>query len=87
MSLSERLATANIVPPRFCKIGLILTGTQLNKEDKATLIEFLDTPEGSHGRLTNSAIASALRAEGFDISNSSIDRHRGLVCACARKLN
>jgi hypothetical protein len=87
MSLSERLATANIVPPRFCKIGLILTGTQLSKEDKTTLTEFLDAPEGTHGRLTNSAIASALRAEGFDISNSSVDRHRANVCACARKSN
>lgn len=85
MSLSERLATANIVPPRFCKIGIILTGTRLSNDDKKTLSEFLDTPEGTHGRLTNSAIASALRAEGFDVSNSSVDRHRAAACACARK--
>lgn len=87
MSLSERLATANTSQPRFCKIGLILNGTQLNQKDKTVLIDYLDTPEGVHGRLTNSAIASALRAEGFDISNSSVDRHRGKSCACARKVS
>lgn len=87
MSLSDRLATANTAQPRFCKIGLILNGSQLNQKDKDVLANYLDTPEGIHGRLTNAAIASALRAEGFDISNSSVDRHRGKSCACARKVS
>ena len=87
MSLSERLAVANTTQPRFCKIGLILNGTQLTQKDKDILSDYLSVSEGAQGRLTNSAIASALRAEGFDISNSSIDRHRGRSCACARKVS
>jgi hypothetical protein len=87
VSLSERLATANTAQPRFCKIGLILNGAQLTQKEKDVLVDYLNVPEGTQGRLTNSAIASALRAEGFDISNSSIDRHRNRSCACARKVS
>lgn len=86
MSLSERLAQANNPQPRFCKIGLILNGTQLTASEKTLLNEYLAVPEGAQGRLTNSAIASVLRAEGFDISNSSVDRHRGKQCACVRNV-
>lgn len=87
MSLSERLATASVVRKRLCKIGVILSGTQLTDEDKKVLSDYLDTPEGTPGRLANTAIAAALRAEGFDVSNSSIDRHRNLDCACSRVAN
>jgi hypothetical protein len=85
MSLSARLAESTKAPTRFCKVGQILGGDQLPEEDKKTLRDFLDTPEGTTGRLTNAAIASALRAEDFDISNSSVDRHRSGQCACQRK--
>lgn len=86
MSLSARLTESTKAPKRFCKVGHILTGDQVSEDDKKTLRDFLDSPEGTAGRLTNAAIASALRAEGFDISNSSIDRHRGNQCACYRKV-
>lgn len=86
MTLSERLTHSSKPQERFCKIGLILNGTQLSAEDNKVLKDFLDTPEGVVGRLTNAAIAVALRAEGFDISNSSVDRHRGGQCACNRKV-
>jgi hypothetical protein len=86
MSLSDRLTESTKSQPRFCKVGSILEGTQVSKEDKVVLRDFLDTPEGSPGRLTNAAIAAALRAEGFDISNSSVDRHRGGQCSCHRKV-
>lgn len=82
MSLSARLNESTKSQPRFCKVGAILGGAQVSDEDKVVLRQFLDAPEGSPGRLTNAAIAAALRAEGFDISNSSVDRHRGNQCAC-----
>jgi hypothetical protein len=82
MSLSDRLNESTKTQPKFCKIGAVLSSTQLSAEDKVTLGQFIDVPEGTPGRLTNAAIASALRAEGFDISNSSMDRHRGGQCAC-----
>ena len=84
MSLSDRLNESNKSQPRFCKIGLILEGSQLVEQDKEVLRQYLDTLEGVPGRLTNAAIASALRAEGFDVSNSSVDRHRGGQCSCNR---
>lgn len=87
MSLSERLAAASGVKKRFCKIGVILSGTQLKDEDKKILSNYLDTPEGTPGRIANTAIAAALRAEGFDVSNSSVDRHRNGDCACVRVAN
>jgi hypothetical protein len=87
MSLSDRLNESTKSQPRFCKVGAILEGTQVSDADKAVLSQFLDTPEGTPGRLTNAAIAAALRAEGFDISNSSVDRHRGDQCACRGGLN
>ena len=86
MSLSARLAESTKPAPRFCKVGAILGGSVLPEEDKKALREFLDTPDGVAGRLTNAAIASALRAEDFDISNSSVDRHRGGQCSCNRKV-
>lgn len=86
MSLSDRLNESTKVQPRFCKVGSILEGSQVSDEDKEVLREYLDTEEGSPGRLTNAAIAAALRAEGFDISNSSVDRHRSGQCSCNRKV-
>jgi hypothetical protein len=87
MSLSDRLNESTKSQPRFCKVGSILSGDQVSEKDKEVLRQFLDAAEGTPGRLTNAAIASALRAEGFDISNSSVDRHRGGQCSCNRKVN
>lgn len=88
MSLSEKLEEALNLEPKIaaCKIGSLLTGSVLSTEDKETLSKILAVPEGTPKRLTNTAIAKVLRAEGFDISNSAVDRHRRLDCACNRKV-
>lgn len=83
MSLSERLQSAskesNI---KLCKIGLLLSGEILSEKDKKILIDTLDVPEGVPGRVTNVALSKILREEGYDISLSTVDRHRRKDCGC-----
>ena len=83
MSLSERLQSAskesNI---KLCKIGLLLSGEILSEKDKKILIDTLDAPEGVPGRVTNVALSKILREEGYDISLSTVDRHRRKDCGC-----
>ena len=88
MSLSEKLEEAlNQEPKAVCKIGSLLKGSVLSIEDKETLKTILSVPEGTPKRLTNTAIGKVLRDEGFDISNSAVDRHRRLDCPCTRKVS
>jgi len=83
MSLSDKLQSAskdsNI---KLCKIGLLLSGNVLSDKDKKTLIETFDVPEGVPGRVTNVALSKILREEGYDISLSTVDRHRRKDCGC-----
>jgi hypothetical protein len=83
MSLAERLSQApgsNAGLP--CKIGSLLRGNQLSKEDQAKLAEVLDVPFGAPGRLPNTTIAGILRDEGFDVGDSAVNKHRRGACRC-----
>ena len=83
MSLAERLSQSAAVGAGLpCKIGSLLTGSQLSKEDKAKLAEVLEVPYGAQGRLPNTAIAAALRDEGFDIGDAAVTKHRRGGCRC-----
>jgi hypothetical protein len=83
MSLSDRLQSAskesNI---KLCKIGLMLNGDILSEKDKKSLIEAFDVPEGVPGRITNVALSKIFREEGYNISLSTVDRHRRKDCGC-----
>ena len=86
MSLSDRLQNASATAKAsVCKIGKLLQTDQLPLEDKKYLSTILDTPENDPNRVTNAALARVLREEGFDISDSSVDRHRRGDCSCYRK--
>jgi hypothetical protein len=86
MSLSDKLAQTSIqAKVVLCKVGALVEGTILPAKDKEYLLNALNTPEGSLNRLTNADIGRVLREEGFDISNSSVDRHRRSECSCNRK--
>jgi hypothetical protein len=90
MSLADKLVEASKAPNRrvsLCKIGSIVHGTKLSEDDRTTLKDMLDTPEGVPNRLSNSAIGRVLREEGFDTSNSAVDRHRRSECGCNRKIS
>jgi hypothetical protein len=88
MSLLEKLNDPTITGVKtYCKVGQILEESSLSEKDKQTLIYYLDMTINNPNRLTNTAIARALRSEGFDISNSSVDRHRSKQCPCYRKVS
>jgi hypothetical protein len=83
MSLSDKIESAskhsNIKP---CKIGLLLSGTSLSEIDKRSLIAAFETPEGTQGRISNVALSKIFREEGYNISLSTVDRHRRHECGC-----
>jgi len=89
MSLSDRLAEASKTAKRstLCKIGSIIHGTQLPETDRQALKDMLETPDGTPNRLNNATIGKVLREEGFDTSNSAVDRHRRGECGCNRRTN
>lgn len=83
MSLSERLNSASKESTtKLCKIGMLLAGDVLSDKDKKTLTETFDVPEGVPGRVTNVSLTKILREEGYDISLSTVDRHRRKDCGC-----
>lgn len=85
MSLSDKLSAASTeVPIRLCKIGNILTNSKLSEQDKVNLKAVLDIPENDPSRINNNVIARILREEGYDVSNSAVDRHRRGDCPCKR---
>jgi hypothetical protein len=83
MSLADRLSnTTSNQAGLPCKIGSLIHGTQLSKEDSAKLQEVLEMPYGTPGRLPNTAIAAALREEGLDVGDSAVNKHRRGQCRC-----
>lgn len=88
MSLSDKLlSVAQTKSTKVCKIGSLLLNPKLAKADKDNLSSVLDTPEHDPNRINNSDIGRILREEGYDISNSAVDRHRRGDCACKRSAN
>jgi hypothetical protein len=86
MSLSDRLSSAQLDAKNlFCKIGNLLQGDNLSAKDREQLETALNTPLTDSKRITNAALARLLREEGYDISDSSMDRHRRKDCSCYRK--
>jgi len=83
MSLSDRLKSASEGSTiRLCKIGLLMAGTSLSEKDKQHLNEVFAIPEGEPGRISNVSLAKIFREEGYDISLSTVDRHRKQSCGC-----
>lgn len=83
MSLSDRLqSAAEDSKIRLCKIGLLLAGSSLSEKDKKHLKEVFAVPEGEPGRISNVSLAKIFREEGYDISLSTVDRHRNQACGC-----
>ena len=88
MSLSDKLSQPPLTDqPRLCKLAQILDGDRLSNDDKSKLIEVLNVPVGTPGRLSNSDITRALHSEAIDVSLSVVDRHRGKFCRCYAPTN
>lgn len=84
MSLSERLekvASSNR-PGLPCRLGSLLQGKELAKNEKEYLEKILDVKLGEPTRVPTTAIAEALRQEGYDIGIAAVQRHRRKECRC-----
>jgi hypothetical protein len=87
MSLSTRLKQASAqAATSVCKVGFLLISDKITKEEKTQLEAILDVPLDFPGRVSSSELNRIFREEGFDISKSSIDRHRSGSCPCTRKV-
>ena len=85
MSLSDKLSVAATgTTAKLCKIGNLLVNSKLSDQDKENLRNVLDVEEHNPTRINNSTIGRILREEGYDISNSAVDRHRRGDCPCKR---
>lgn len=85
MSLSDKLKNASkSSQTTLCKIGVILQSASVSLEDRNYLKSVLEVEESNPDRIPNSQIGRILREEGFDISNSAVDRHRRKDCPCSR---
>jgi hypothetical protein len=85
MSLSDKLSAATTdTTVRLCKIGNLLTSSTLSEQDRLNLKTVLEVEENNPDRINNRTIGRFLREEGYDISNSAVDRHRRGDCPCRR---
>ena len=84
MSLSERLekvASSNR-PGLPCRLGSLLKGDELSDTDKKYLEDVLSVPLGEPTRVPTTAIAEALKQEGFTVGVAAVQRHRRKECRC-----
>lgn len=86
MALADRLKTAQYkYKDNFlCKLMAITKDGKLNEKDVAALLKIINSRPGDEDHVPNIRLAYALREEGYDISPSTVDRHRNGICACSR---
>jgi len=87
MTLADRISAAQDQNKNkyICKLIMITKDPKLSKKDIDALTEVINSTEHSDGHIPNARLAHALREEGYDVSASAVDRHRGGRCACYRK--
>lgn len=83
MSIAEKIQlTINSPKRRTCKFGILLSGSALSKQDKEQILSIMDPDSDNYSVISNVALSRILREEGFDISSSLVDRHKGKKCGC-----
>lgn len=84
MSLADRLKGAGSVhrPGLPCRLGSLLRGKDMPDSDKEYLLKMLEIAPGDPRRIPTTAIAEALRLEGFNIGVAAVQRHRRQECRC-----
>jgi hypothetical protein len=86
--LSEKLSSASKEASQLlCKAGKLLLDPSLEANTAAQLAEILSEPNNKTGIVSNASLAQILREEGYDISKSMLDRHRGKSCTCFRRVS
>lgn len=84
MSLSEKLQAAASSTP-LCVLAELFVNSKLSKQDRENLIAIVATDKNDPSYVASAQLGRILREEGFDISNSTIDRHRRGDCGCGKK--
>jgi hypothetical protein len=85
MSLSKKLADAQSESSNLkCKVGRILS--KLPAKDVQLLNEVMAVSYEDPASVSNVTLSQLMREEGYDVSKSSFDRHRGKICTCYRKV-
>ena len=83
MSIAEKIQlTINSPKKRICKFGILLSGSALSKSDKELILSVLSPDNENYSAVSNVQLSRILREEGFDISSSLVDRHKGRKCGC-----
>lgn len=84
MSLSDRLqeAASSNRPGLPCRLGSLMRGDELPKNEKEYLEKILDVELGDPKRVPTTAVAEALKQEGYIISVAAVQRHRRKQCRC-----
>ena len=57
---------------------------KLSEKDVKAVLAIINSKPGDEAHVPNIRLAYALREEGYDVSPSSVDRHRNGICACQR---
>lgn len=87
MPLADKLSTASEDYRKgktTCKLAALTLDPKIPRKDRDALAEVIDLTENEDGFIPNSTLAVLLKEEGYDISASSVDRHRGGKCSCRR---
>lgn len=86
MSLNDKLkVAAQDSADKLCKLATLLSGPQLTSDEKKNLTALLEVDQHNPTRVPSSTIGQILREEGYDISNSAVDRHRKTPKSCSCK--
>lgn len=81
MSLADKLQQA--APPFHglpCPIATIMG--QLDERDRVELLNALECPPGTPGRMATTTLAAVLASEGHPIHYKGVERHRNHLCRC-----
>jgi len=85
LTLSNKLEEAmSEASNKLCKLMAVIDDSNLSNEDKKRIEIILSVPESSPTKVPNTTLGRILREEGYDISNSAVDRHRRGDCSCKR---
>jgi len=87
MSLSDKLQAASTQSNQLCVLAKLFIDPKLSKQDQANLLAIVKTSKEDPTHVASAELGRILRGEGFDISNSTIDRHRRGDCGCGKRAN
>lgn len=86
MNLNDKLkVAADEAATKLCKLATLLNGPELSADEKKNLIALLEVDERDPARVPSSTIGQILREEGYDLSDSAVDRHRRNPRSCSCK--